>query len=66
MEKFYTVDLVIRDGKVTKNQSSGPTVNLRSYKNMPRKEHKIYIFGDSHSRKCAANVKAHLSDNFEI
>jgi hypothetical protein len=33
---------------------------------MPRKEHKIFILGDSHTRKCVANVKPHLSDNFEI
>jgi hypothetical protein len=59
------VELVMRDGKVTKNRSSGPRVNLRSY-NMPSKEHKIFILGDSHSRKCAANVKPHLTKNFEI
>jgi hypothetical protein len=60
-----SVDLVIRDGKETKNLSSGPSVYLRSYKNMSRKEHKIFILGDSHSRKCAANVRTHISDNFE-
>jgi hypothetical protein len=61
-----SVDLVVRDGKETKNRRSEPSVNLRDCKNKPRKEHKIFILGDSHSRKCAGNVKPHLSDNLEI
>jgi hypothetical protein len=34
--------------------------------NIPRKEHKIVIIGDSHSRGCAWNLKPHLRDKFEV
>jgi hypothetical protein len=35
-------------------------------KNIQRKEHEILIISDSHTRRCAWNMKIHLSDKFEI
>ena len=41
-------------------------VVLCSNKNIQRKEHKILIRIDSHTRHCAWNMKIHLSDKSEI
>ena len=48
------------------NCDSESLVNGFSSKFSCRKEHKILIIGDSHTRNFAANVETNIMDNFEV
>jgi hypothetical protein len=80
MKTIYTIPTIV-NGQISSNNSDGSVnsenkesnisvtesfLKLGSNMNIPRKEHKIVIIGDSHSRGCAWNLKPYLSDKFEV
>jgi predicted phosphodiesterase len=48
------------------NCDSESPVNRFSSKFSCKKEHKVLIISDSHTRNCAANVKTDIMDNLEV
>jgi hypothetical protein len=48
------------------NNSGNEMVKVYNNRSRVRKEHKIVIIGDSHSRGHAMGVKNHLNNNFEV
>ena len=57
---------MISGNNESSNNGTELLVNLCSNKNTHRKEHKILIIGDIHTRGCAWNVETHRSDKFEV
>jgi hypothetical protein len=52
--------------KESGNYDSESPINWSSSKSSRKKDHKVLIIGDSHTRNCAANIKTNIEENFKV
>jgi len=55
---------VIVSGQAPTSKSN--PAQRQSSKSSHRKDHKVLIIGDSHTRHCATNVKSEIKDNYDV
>ena len=53
-------------GHVPKMKNESRDIVQRAKNKHVEKKHKIIVFGDSHARGCAAEIKLNLDEDFEV
>jgi hypothetical protein len=58
-----TIPVIVK-GQALSNKSN--LVKRQNSKSSHRKDHKVLIIGDSHTRLCATNVQLEIKDNYDV
>jgi hypothetical protein len=62
-KNYYTIPVIVKGQALT---SKSNPVKRQSSKSFHRKDHKVLIIGDSHTRLCATNVKVEIKDKYDV
>ena len=63
MKNNLTLPVIVKEQALTNTSNS---VKRQSNKSSHKKEHKVLIIGDSHTRLCATNVKSEIKNNYDV
>jgi len=63
MKNNLTIPVIVK-GQVLTSKSN--TVKRQTTKSSNRKDHKVLIIGDSHTRLCATNIKSEIRDKYDV
>jgi hypothetical protein len=58
--------IVIGTSKAVKICNSGNYLQVRKKNQLGKSEHKVMIIGDSHAKKCAAELRHNLDRSYEV
>jgi len=62
-EHNLTIPVIVKGQALT---SKSNPVKRQSNKSSHKKDHKMLIIGDSHTRLCATNVKSEMKKNYDV